>query len=94
MKKTATKRFVEYGFCELRQIDPEKNRRRYYCIEVQPGLFDVSVQRCWGRLGTKPRTLWHYFDDIKDALKAANMLYSQKLTKGYAEYPREITYAA
>ena len=83
--KTASERFSDFGFCELRQVDPDKNRRRYYCLEVQPGLFDISVQRYWGRIGSRPRMISQYFEDPAEAMLCANRIYQQKLRRGYKE---------
>lgn len=80
-----TRRFSNFGFCELRNIAPVSNRKRYYCIEIQPGLFDVTLQRQWGRIGSKPRSIRMYFADASAALVEANRLYREKLRKGYKE---------
>lgn len=39
---------------DLVRIDPKRNMARFYGIALQPTLFgEVSVVRCWGRIGTK-----------------------------------------
>jgi len=72
------KRFDTFGVVEMAHIDPAQNRRRYYCISLQPGLFDVSLQRLWGRLGRKPRVKNEFCESLDDALSKANRLYRQK----------------
>ena len=82
----AEKRFATFGLCELTQIDPDRNRRRYYCISLQAGLFDLILQRQWGRLGCRPQFKDEFFTDIQDGIKQANRLYRQKVRKGYREF--------
>lgn len=78
-------RFSEFGICEMAQIDPARNRYRYYCIIIQPGLFEVSVQRRWGRVGHRPREKDTFFGDLADAVGYANRLYRTKARRGYSE---------
>jgi predicted DNA-binding WGR domain protein len=41
---------------ELRRIDPARNMRRFYRLDVQPELFGgVSLVREWGRIGRAGR---------------------------------------
>jgi hypothetical protein len=40
--------FESYGKEEMFWIVPELNRRRYYCISVEPGLFGPMLIRSWG----------------------------------------------
>jgi predicted DNA-binding WGR domain protein len=78
-------RFTGFGICELAMIDPGRNRRRYYCIAVQPGLFAVSVVRQWGRLGCRLRQKVLFFGAVEEAFDCANRLYRVKTGKGYRE---------
>ena len=46
----------------LHQIDPERNRQRFYTLQLAPNLFgEWSLIRSWGRIGTsgQQRTSWH-----------------------------------
>jgi predicted DNA-binding WGR domain protein len=46
----------------LHQIDPKRNRQRFYTLQLAPNLFgEWSLIRSWGRLGTsgQQRTSWH-----------------------------------
>lgn len=79
------KRFKTYGICEMTRIDPARNRYRYYCIAIQPGLFEVAVQRRWGRVGRQPRGKNTFFQELQDAVHFANRLYRTKTRRGYLE---------
>jgi len=78
-------RFSSYDICEMLCIQPELNRRRFYRIEVAPGLFSPVVIRSWGRIGCRVRVKVYYHDDLQSALADANTLYRRKLRKGYTE---------
>ena len=43
--------FESYGKVEIFWIVPELNRKRFYCISVEPGLFGPVLVRSWGRIG-------------------------------------------
>jgi len=78
--------FDGYGYIEAVWIDEDRNRRRYYRISVEPGLFGPIISRTWGRIGARNlRQKEHLFslEDFKEALKLANSLLTQKLQKGY-----------
>ena len=81
-----TVRFETFGMCELACVDPDRNRRRYYCISLQPGLFDMIVQRQWGRLGSQPRTKDEFYNSIEEGVRRANTLYREKIRRGYQEF--------
>ncbi len=81
------KRFDGFGLCELAQVDPDRNRRRYYCLLLQPGLFEISLQRQWGRLGSKKlRVRDESFGSLDLAMQRANRLYRERLRRGYREF--------
>jgi predicted DNA-binding WGR domain protein len=82
-------RFDAFGFCEMTQINPERNRYRYYSISIQPGLFEVSVQRSWGRVGGKTRTKDQFFADLQEAVRYANLFYRKKSGRGYCEQRKD-----
>jgi len=78
--------FESYGKVEIYWIVPDLNRKRYYCISVEPGLFGPVLIRSWGRIGEgRLRSMEHFFpeEDLPEALKRANRLLSKKLNKGY-----------
>jgi len=86
---SAPDRFNSFGICELRNEDPDRNRRRYYCIDLQQGLFELILLRQWGRIGCRPREMRQYFESVDDAVVEANRLYRQKNRRGYRETNQE-----
>jgi len=79
--------FKSYGKVEVFWIVPGLNRKRYYCVAVEPGLFGPILTRSWGRIGNKRlRRKEHFYPegDLSEALEKANRLISSKLKKGYA----------
>lgn len=78
--------FEGYGKVEIFWIVPDLNRKRYYSISVEPGLFGPVLVRFWGRVGEgRLRKKEHFFPDreLPDALQMANRLLAAKLRKGY-----------
>jgi predicted DNA-binding WGR domain protein len=78
-------RFSGFDICEMLCIKPELNRRRFYRLEVAPGLFSPIVIRSWGRIGCRIRVKVYYHDDLLSALADANSMYRRKLRRGYTE---------
>ena len=75
-----------YGKVEIFWIVPDLNRKRYYSISVEPGLFGPVLVRSWGRVGEgRLRKKEHFFPDreLPYALQMANRLLAAKLRKGY-----------
>lgn len=77
--------FHDYGIREMVCIVQELNRKRFYRIEVAPGLFGPLVIRAWGRIGCRVRVMVDHFSEQVDALEEANRLYRSKQRKGYSE---------
>ena len=78
--------FEEYGSVEIFWIVPDLNRKRCYCISVEPGLFGPILTRSWGRIGVgKMRSKEQFFQEgnLDEALAKANRLLAIKLRKGY-----------
>jgi predicted DNA-binding WGR domain protein len=47
----------------LRRIDPTRNMRRFYRLDVQPDLFGgVLLVKEWGRIGARGRTVAERYD--------------------------------
>ena len=68
----------------IRRIDPERNMRRFYVLEVQPDLFGgASLIRNWGRIGMAGQTMMETFDRPGDANAAFDRLLKAKRRKGY-----------
>ena len=69
---------------DLVRIDPKQNMARFYGIALQPTLFgEVSVVRCWGRIGTRGRTMSVTYGDTAQAVDAVEKLEYQKRRRGY-----------
>jgi predicted DNA-binding WGR domain protein len=78
--------FEEYGSVEIFWIVPDLNRKRYYCISVEPGLFGPVLTRSWGRIGVgRMRSKEQFFPEgnLKEAVEKANRVLAIKLRKGY-----------
>ena len=79
--------FEDYGSVEIFWIVPDLNRKRCYCISVEPGLFGPVLTRSWGRIGVgRMRSKEQFFPEgnLNEALEKANKLLAIKLRKGYA----------
>lgn len=75
----------------LRRIDPTRNMRRFYALEIQPTLFGgASVVRSWGRIGTGGQTMMETFDDPGEADTVFTRIERAKRRRGYgiADRPR------
>jgi len=76
-----------FGMVEMVWIVPELNRRRYYRISVEAGLFGPILVRTWGRIGWKNlRRIEQFFPEgkLSEALEMANRMLAAKMMKGYA----------
>ena len=70
----------------LRRIDLAQNKRRFYCLSVQPTLFGgASLIRDWGRIGTRGQTMMETFDTAYDADLAFDRLHRSKRRRGYCD---------
>ena len=69
---------------EMRRIDPSRNMRRFYLMQVQPDLFGgVSLIREWGRIGRRGRVLVEHHADEGEAVTALNGMARVKARRGY-----------
>jgi predicted DNA-binding WGR domain protein len=72
----------------VERIEPEKNMARFYVLAVQPTLFgEVSLVRCWGRIGTQGQRKAHVFNDEKRAIALFLELLREKRNRGYKPKP-------
>lgn len=70
----------------IRRINPARNMRRFYVLEVQPTLFGgASLVRNWGRIGTVGQTMMETFDQPEEANTAFERLLRRKKRKGYID---------
>ena len=68
----------------LHHIDPTRNRRRFYTLQLAPNLFSAwSLIRSWGHIGTagRQRTSWH--DTREAAEQACDRLLQAKQRRRY-----------
>jgi len=69
---------------DLVRIAPDQNTARFYSVAFQQTLFgEVSVLRCWGRIGTRGRSMTVTYENAGQAGDACNKLESQKRRRGY-----------
>ncbi|MGO4568697.1 WGR domain-containing protein [Rhizobium sp. 2YAF20] len=68
----------------VERVDFEKNMARFYALAVQPTLFgDVSLVRCWGRIGTRGQRKVRLFNEEKHAIGLFLELLREKRNRGY-----------
>ena len=68
----------------LHRIDPARNMRRFYRLDVQPDLLaGFAVVKAWGRIGARGRTMdeWHMTD--AEARAALQRQAERKRRRGY-----------
>lgn len=75
---------TETTHLDLVRIIPSENMARFYGIALQPTLFgEVAVVRCWGRIGTRGRTMAVTYPNAKKAADAFADLEGKKRRRGY-----------
>jgi predicted DNA-binding WGR domain protein len=68
----------------LRRIDPERNMRRFYRLDVQPDLFGgVLLMKQWGRIGARGRVTAERYDTPALAIAALQRQADRKRRRGY-----------
>jgi predicted DNA-binding WGR domain protein len=68
----------------LKRIQPERNMRRFYRMEVVTDLFGtILLLRRWGRIGTDGRLRCDPYPDVAAALGALTTLAERKRRRGY-----------
>ena len=68
----------------LTLIDNSKNERRFYRMDITPGLFgDWGLVREWGRIGRGGRVRTDWFASEADAKDARFKLHMAKAKRGY-----------
>lgn len=80
--------FTGQGQVYLELIDPSRNSRKLYSIEVLQNDVGYMIRRSWGRIGNKPQDLEHCHSCLDAALKEANSKFREKLRKGYKQKER------
>ena len=70
----------------LRRIDPSRNMRRFYRLDMQPDLFGgVLLMKEWGRVGARGRIMAERYDSEALAADALQRQAARKRRRGYAE---------
>ncbi|MCL5962723.1 MAG: WGR domain-containing protein [Chloroflexi bacterium] len=71
-------------FVHLVNIDPAKNRFRFYILLWQPDLWGhLSLVRRWGRIGTQGRTADIPYSDRLSAQGSVRKVIRRRLQHGY-----------
>jgi predicted DNA-binding WGR domain protein len=66
---------------ELAAVDAARNLRRRWSVVAYRDLFgQVLVETCWGRIGSRGRTLVHSFSDDQQALRYVRTLLARRGT--------------
>lgn len=68
----------------LYRIDPDVNMARYYRVELACDLFNaITLQRTWGRIGSRGQSCMASFPSVASAEAAASKLIQSKERRGY-----------
>ena len=68
----------------LRLVDPTKNKRRFYHLDIQVNLFGQwCLIREWGRIGREGKMLITPFPSAAEAERALVRLRRRKERRGY-----------
>lgn len=68
----------------LRRKDPHKNLARFYLVAIEMSLFgEVTLERRWGRIGTRGRLARHIFPSRGIAEVERARILAAKLRRGY-----------
>lgn len=68
----------------LYRIDPARNMRRYYRLDIEPDLFGYwLVTRQWGRIGSSGQCRTAAFTSLEDAAQAFQHQRQAKEKRGY-----------
>ena len=71
---------------ELRRLDPSRNMRRFYRLDIEPDLFGGALlMKTWGRIGTRGRVAAERYDNQGIALAALQNHAECKRRRGYAD---------
>jgi predicted DNA-binding WGR domain protein len=70
----------------LRRIDPARNMRRFYSLDVQPDLFGgFALVKTWGRIGAGGRTMDELHETDALAATAMQRQAERKRRRGYGD---------
>jgi predicted DNA-binding WGR domain protein len=69
----------------LRRIDPVRNMRRFYRLDIQPDLFGrILLMKQWGRVGTQGHMMAESYESEDLAIVALQRQAESKRRRGYA----------
>lgn len=72
------------AYARFISVDPTKNRRRFYTLAWQPGLWgEATLVRTWGRLGRRGRSLAKTYAGQESAEEEIGHLIRRRLQHGY-----------
>jgi predicted DNA-binding WGR domain protein len=70
----------------LHRIEPARNMRRFYSLDVQPDLFGgFAVVKVWGRIGARGRMIDELHETEALAASAMQRQAERKRRRGYIE---------
>jgi predicted DNA-binding WGR domain protein len=70
----------------LRRIDPARNMRRFYRLDIEPDLFGgVLLVKEWGRIGARGRMVAESYDSADLAAAAMQRHADSKRRRGYGD---------
>jgi len=70
----------------LRRVDPARNMRRFYRLDMPPDLFGgVLLVKEWGRIGAHGRAVAERYDTEALAADALQRQAERKRRRGYRE---------
>ena len=72
------------AYARFVSVDATKNRYRFYSLSWQPALWGGgALVRCWGRIGTKGRSLAIFYQDRAGAQQLVEQIVKRRLQRGY-----------
>lgn len=71
----------------VEQIDPSRNRARFYALSIEPCLFGLALVRRWGRIGTRGREKIEPMDSEREAMLRFLELAALRRRHGYRACP-------
>jgi predicted DNA-binding WGR domain protein len=75
---------IESGMVKLTNIDPSKNMRRFYSVQIGRTLFgEWSLMREWGRIGSPGRVTLESFASEEEAWRAEHISLKLRARHGY-----------
>lgn len=72
------------GTMHFEQIDPRRNRARFYRLEIRRTLFDeLVVIKCWGRVGRDGQKREWPVRDLAEAVALMESEAKRRVRRGY-----------